>query len=336
MLKERQKLILIAIVEEYVKTNEPVGSLALSKRSELSFSTATLRNDMAELEEMGYLEKTHISSGRIPSEKGYRLYVQEVLTRKKNEDIEFPIIDEIFERPNITREEAVTEAMEIVSEITNYASIVLGKTAYNSRIKKIQFVAVNENQAVILMVTDQGHVESKRILIPSGISIHEVEKTINILDEVLHNCLVSDIQNYLINEITNDEIIDYIHYHSEIVDAFINALSEMVTDKYHISGKYNILSQPEFQDAQKAKEFLDALEKRDILRIVKSDSMGINIKIGQENDLKVMQNCSVITVPYETNSGSVGAITLFGPTRMEYDKVIPLLEHIAKNMKKII
>lgn len=336
MLTERQKLILIAIVEEYVKSNEPVGSLALSKRPELSFSTATLRNDMAELEEKGFLEKTHTSSGRIPSEKGYRFYVREVLERKGNDDTQFPMIDEIFNRPNITQEEAVTEAMELVTELTNYASIVLGKTAYNSRIKKIQFVSVNENQAVILMVTDHGHVEHKRILIPDGISVHEIEKTISILDEVLHNCLIGDIQNHLLNEITNEEVLDFIHYHNEIVDAFVNALSEMAADKYHISGKYNILSQPEFQETGKVREFLDALEKRDILRIVKSDSMGINIKIGQENDLKIMQNCSVITVPYETNSGGVGAITIFGPTRMEYDKVIPLLEHIAKNMKKII
>ena len=118
--------------------------------------------------------------------------------------------------------------------------------------------------------------------------------------------------------------------------AFVNAFTEMVSDKYHISGKYNILSQPEFQDVGKVREFLNAIEKKDILRIVKSDSMGISIKIGQENELKVMQDCTVITVPYETNSGSVGAITVFGPTRMEYDKVIPLLEYIAKNMKRIV
>ena len=110
MLSERQKLVLIAIVEEYVRTNEPVGSLALSKRPELGFSTATLRNDMASLEEMGYLEKTHTSSGRIPSQKGYKLYVQDIIMRKQNDQLEFPLIDEIFNRPNITREEAITEA----------------------------------------------------------------------------------------------------------------------------------------------------------------------------------------------------------------------------------
>ena len=328
MLSERQKLVLIAIVEEYVRTNEPVGSLALSKRPELGFSTATLRNDMASLEEMGYLEKTHTSSGRIPSQKGYKLYVQDIIMRKQNDQLEFPLIDEIFNRPNITREEAITEAMDLVTEFTNYATIALG-------IKKLEFISLNNNQAVILMVTDQGHVESKRILVPKGISVREIEKTIAILDDVLHNCIVSDIENYL-SEIDNTEVLDYIQYHSELVDAIVSAFAEMAVDKYHISGQYNLLSEPEFQDVSKMKEFLNALEKKDILRIVNSDSMGINIKIGQENELKVMKNCSVITVPYETSSGGVGALTLFGPTRMEYDKVIPLLEHIAKNMKKIV
>ena len=221
MLSERQKLVLIAIVEEYVKTNEPVGSLALSKRPELNFSSATLRNEMAALEEMAYLEKTHTSSGRIPSEKGYRLYVQEIIMRRQNEDLEFPMIDEIFERPNVTKEEAITEAMELVTELTNYASIVLGKTAYNSRVKKLEFISLKENQAVILLVTDQGHVESKRILVPMGVSIRELEKTIQVLNEVLHNCLVSDIENYLLSETSNDEINDYLRYHSDLVDAFV-------------------------------------------------------------------------------------------------------------------
>lgn len=336
MLSERQKLVLIAIVEEYVKNNEPIGSLALSKRPELQFSTATLRNEMAQLEEMGYLEKTHTSSGRIPSEKGYRLYVESIIMNRKQEDISFPMIDKIFEQPNITSEVAIAESMDLVTQLTNYATIALGKTAYNSRIKKLEFISLKQNYAVILMVTDKGHVESKKIIIPEGISIKDIEKTIKVLDELLHNCLVSDIQNVLFEEIENDEIRDYIKYHNDLVDAFVNAFSDMASDKYHMSGKYNILSQPEFQDVNKVREFIDAVEKKDILRVVKSDSMGITIKIGQENELKIMQDCSVITVPYETNSGSVGAISVFGPTRMEYSKVIPLLEYIAKNMKRII
>ncbi len=336
MLSPRQQLVLSAIIEEYVKTNEPVGSLALCKRPELNFSSATLRNEMASLEEMGYLEKTHTSSGRIPSQKGYRLYVENVIMKKKNDEVNFPMIDRIFERPFITREEAITESVELVTELTNYATIALGKTAYNSRVKKLEFISLKENYAVILMVTDQGHVESKRIMVPYGLSVREIEKTINVLDRALYGCLVSDIKNHLLNDINNEELSEYISYHSELVDAFVKAFTDMVSDRYHISGKYNILAQPEFQDPAKVRAFLEAIERRDILRIVKSDSMGINIKIGHENEMKIMRDCSVITVPYETTSGSVGAITVFGPTRMEYDKVIPLLEYIAKNMKKIV
>ncbi len=336
MLDDRKKRILQAIVDEYINTAEPVSSGSIARKKGLDFSSATIRNEMSDLERDGYIEKTHTSSGRIPSQKGYRLYVENVIMKKKNDEVNFPMIDRIFERPFITREEAITESVELVTELTNYATIALGKTAYNSRVKKLEFISLKENYAVILMVTDQGHVESKRIMVPYGLSVREIEKTINVLDRALHGCLVSDIKNHLLNDINNEELSEYISYHSELVDAFVKAFTDMVSDRYHISGKYNILAQPEFQDPAKVRAFLEAIERRDILRIVKSDSMGINIKIGQENEMKIMRDCSVITVPYETTSGSVGAITVFGPTRMEYDKVIPLLEYIAKNMKKIV
>ncbi len=336
MITERQKLVLIGIVEEYVKTNEPVGSLVLSKRPELQFSTATLRNDMAELEELGYLEKTHISSGRIPSEKGYRLYVEEIMRRNNTNNDDFPMLDEIFEKPNISLEQALYESMDMVSELTNYASIVLGKTAYTSRIKKLEFISLKGNQAVILMVTDYGHVESKKILVPEIISPRELEQIVNVLDEILHNVLVSDIKNVINNPNINDEIREYLNYHSELVNTFLDAFMNMASDKYHLSGQYNMLSQPEFQDIEKVKSLFNAMEKRNILRVINADASGLSIKIGTENEVKVMKDCSVVTVPYETKDGSIGTISILGPTRMEYVKVIPLLEHIAKNIKKII
>lgn len=333
---ERQKLILIAIVEEYVKTNEPVGSLVLSKREDLHFSSATLRNDMAILEELGYLEKTHTSSGRIPSEKGYRLYVNEIMKRGKKDETLFPMIDEIFENPHVSQDEAIHKSMELVTQLTNYASIVLGKTAYNSKIKKLEFVSLSGQYAIILMVTDRGHVESKRIVVPTGINPKEISRVINILDELLHDTIVSDIHATLAHANLSEELRDYLEYHDNLVNACVEAFSEMASDKYHFSGRYNILSQPEFKDVNKVKELFSAIEKREILRVVSSDSMGITIKIGHENELKVMKDCTVVTVPYEGSDGSVGAITVFGPKRMEYSKVIPLLEYIAGNIKKIV
>lgn len=336
VITERQKLVLIAIVEEFVKTNEPVGSLALSKRPELKFSTATLRNDMAQLEEMEYLEKMHTSSGRIPSEKGYRLYVEEIMRRNYTEEAEFPMLDEIFDRPNISSEQALYESMDMVAQLTNYATISLGKTASTSRIKKLEFVSIKDGQAVILMVTDQGHVESKKILVPERISKSELAKIVSVLDHVLHNVLISDIKHLMSSPNLTDEIKEYLLYHEELVNTFLNAFIDMAGDKFRMSGRYNILSQPEFQDISKVKALFDAMDQRNVVRAINSDTSGLSIKIGTENEIKVMKDCSIITVPYESKDGSIGTISILGPTRMEYVKVIPLLEYIAKNMKKIV
>lgn len=336
MITKRQVLILVAIVEEYVKTNEPVGSVTLTKRDDLNCSSATIRNEMAILEELGYLEKTHTSSGRVPSEKGYRLYVEEVMKRQKDHEVSYPIIDEIFSRPDISSSEAISESMSLFTDLTNYASIVLGKTAINSRIKKIQLIELKYPNALIIMVTDQGHVENKRIRIPEGFKYSDIEKVIKALDEILHNVLFSDIEKVISNGEFDEKLKYYMNYHEELVYACLEIFKDMVSDKYQLSGKYNIMSQPEFQDIEKAKEFLDAIERKDIMRIVSSDRSGITIKIGQENELKFLKDCTVITVPYEASDGTIGAISVFGPTRMEYSKVISLLEYIAKYIKKVI
>ena len=336
MLSERQKLVLKTIVEEYVNTNEPVGSRTLSKLDWFNASPATLRNDMADLEDLGYLTKTHTSSGRVPSEKGYRFYVEEMMKKEKENNLEFPMIDDIFRRQDISREEAIERSMDLVSNLTNYTSIVLGKSAYNSRIKKLEFLTLQNHFAIILMITDLGHVESKKILIPDGLSVKEIEKVINVLNEILHDCLVSEIENKLKEEIKNDDIRDFIMYREDLVNAFATAFADMAKDKFHVQGQSKMLLQPEFQDVEKVKEIYEAIEQKEILKVVKYDETGITVRIGQENEIKALQDCTVITVPYESSSGERGAISVFGPTRMEYNKIIPLLEYIAKNIKNIV
>ena len=337
MISNRQRLVLKAIVEEYVKTNEPVGSRTLSKRPELQFSSATLRNDMADLEDLGYLEKTHTSSGRIPSEKGYRLYVESILNEKNQDDeYAFPMIDEIFNNANLSKEQAISESMTLVSELTNYATIVLGSSANTARIKKLEFVALQGQYAIILMVTDQGHVESKRIIVPEGINTKEIQKVIQVLDQLLHDRLVSEIPLFMNENYENEEIMDFIKYHENLINVFVKAFTQMAKDKYLVTGQANILAQPEFQDISKVKKIFEAIEKRDILRVVEATSQGITVKIGQENEVTAMQDCTVITVPYHSSNGDRGTISVFGPTRMEYSKIIPLLEYIADNIKKVV
>lgn len=341
MLTERQKKVLSAIIEEFVKTNEPVGSKSLTERPELmlDYSSATIRNEMAYLEEMGYLMKTHTSSGRVPSEEGYRFYVSEIVNNKSikmAQDIEtFPLVDDIIERNILSREQAIQESMSLVAEMTKYTAVVMGPSGYNAKIRKIQFVHLYECYAVILMVTDKGNVESKKIIIPEYINIKDVEKVIAYLNNILYDCPIADIYNRIKEEADNSHIRDYISYYDELVAAFVRTLTSMAKDDVYTSGKNNIFSQPEFKDMNKIKDLLMTIEQEEFAKIVSYTDEGLTVKIGNDNELSVMKDCSVVSVPYELSNGDIGRIAIIGPMRMEYQKIIPLLEYIAKNIKKI-
>lgn len=341
MLTDRQKTILIAIVEEFVRTNEPVGSKALTEKTELmlDYSSATIRNEMAFLEEEGYLLKTHTSSGRVPSENGYRFYVNEILEGKKIIDAElddsFPLVDEILERNLLSREQAIKETMALVADLTHYTSVAMGSAGYNARIRKIQFVPLYDKYAVILMVTDKGNVESKKIIIPDMISNEDIEKVISYLNRILYDCPISDIYNRIRNQGEEIGIRDYIAYYDELVAAFVRTLTNMAKDNVFMSGKNNIFSQPEFKDTEKIKQILTTIEDDAFIKAVNFSEDGIQVRIGNDNELSVMKDCSIISVPYELDNGEIGRIAVIGPMRMEYQKIIPLLEYIAKNIKKL-
>ena len=341
MLTDRQKTILTAIIEQFVRTNEPVGSKLLTELPEfmLGISSATIRNEMAYLEEQGYLLKTHTSSGRVPSEEGYRFYVNEILNNKsiKSVDYEdsFPLVDEILERNLLSREQAIHESMALVADLTHYTSVAMGSSGVNARIRKLQFVPLYGKYAVILMVTDKGNVESKKIIIPDMISNDEVEKVIIYLNKILYDCPISDIYERIRNSNEEIGIRDYIAYYDELIAAFVRTLTNMAKDDVFMSGKNNIFSQPEFKDTEKIKEILTTIEDEDFVKAVSFSDNSIQVRIGNENELSVMKDCSVVSVPYELDNGEVGRIAVIGPMRKEYQKIIPLLEYIAKNIKKL-
>lgn len=339
MLSKRQSLVLKAIVEEYVKTNEPVGSKTVCELPEFKdrVSSATIRNDMMQLEELGLLNKTHTSSGRIPSEEGYRIYV-EMLLKDNEEDVDdhsYPLIDEIFNRNSTSREQAIKESLNLVSELTNYMGMALGKSSYNARIKKLQFVSLSSRYGVIIMVTDHGYVESKKIIIPDNINQKDIDRVINLLNEYLYNCPISNIDQVLRYRLSVSDIRANLDYYEELMSVFVRTFTDMAQDKYFLSGQSNILNHPEFQDVNKIHDLMEAIQNEELLQVINVNEHGITVKIGHENEIKAMKDCTVITVPYETESGDSGAIAIFGPTRMEYRKVIPLLEYIAKNIKNI-
>jgi len=331
MLNSRKSLILRAIIEEFVRTAEPVGSKTIAELEELDCSSATIRNEMANLEDLGYLEKTHTSSGRIPSELGYRYYVDEILKINQEKDSHFPKVDEIFDNYLLGNDEIINQTIKMLSDLTKYTSMVLGPSSSSSLIKRVQIVKIAANEALLVIITDSGHVE-KRKLFKDNLNFEEMKSVIKILNDLLINVPVNQVSNKLKYDLKQSQLKNYMQYHTLLLDAFAEAFSKFSKEKHFMSGQYNLLYEPEFNDINSIRSFINALEKKEIFNIIDKNSTGITVKIGTENRLKFMKDCTVISIPYQIPTGEIGTIAVVGPKRMNYRKVIPLLEYIASNM----
>lgn len=334
MITSRQKLILKAIIDLYVKDAQPVGSKSLTHLPYLNFSSATIRYDMAQLEDLGFLEKTHTSSGRVPSEKGYRYYVEHLVTRDQDVLKSFPLIDEIFFRNKLAREQAIEDAINLLSELTNYTALAIGPSAATAKIKKIDFVPLTSSQAVILIVTDQGYVQHQSITIPKEGHINDVKEVIKTLDDLLRDRLIEDATQILESVFAKQQIESFMTYQTQILESFINAFSKFTEDNFYLSGVTNVFDQPEFHSARSMKNFVDMFDRRDLLKLIGSQE-GLSIRFGSDLRLIPMENCTIISVPYQIDDDEYGTIAVLGPTRMQYSKVIPLVEYIASNLGKL-
>lgn len=335
MLTDRQKLILKAIVEEYISTGEPVGSKILTEKPYLDFSSATIRFEMARLEELGYLEKTHTSSGRIPSDRGYKYYADSLVTRDTDVLEDFPLIDDIFKEKEFAREEAIKEALNLLSKLTNYTTVALGPDVKKCLIKRLDFIPISEREAVFLIVTDQGHVQNQTIKIPYGMDLEELRKIVSTLDDCLRNTPIEEAEELINKEFASIQIKDFIDYQEQIINTFVNAFAKFANENFYLSGVSNILNQREFTDAKKIKSFMDVLDRKSLIRVISDEKHSLSIKVGSENKIVPMEDCTVISVPYRVSEDQYGTVAVIGPTRMEYKKVIPLVEYIAKNMTKL-
>lgn len=334
MITSRQKLILKAIIEAYVRDAQPVGSKALTQMPYLKFSSATLRYDMAQLEELGYLEKTHTSSGRVPSEKGYKYYVEHLVTRNQDVLDSYPLIDEIFIKNKIAKEHALEEAIHLLSELTNYTALAIGPSSSKNTIKKIDFIPVSDNEAVVLIVTDQGHVQHQHITVPEEMKINDLKSIITTLDELLKNRHIDEAIQILRAAFAKKEIASFIEYQTQLMNSFIHAFAKFAEDNFYLSGVTNVFEEPEFHNVSHIKNFVEMLDRRELIKLI-GDHDGLSIKFGSDLQLIPMENCTVISVPYRISDGEFGTIAVVGPTRMEYSKVIPLVEYIASNVGKL-
>ncbi|WP_067727365.1 heat-inducible transcriptional repressor HrcA [Oceanobacillus damuensis] len=331
MLTERQLIILQVIIDDFIDSARPVGSRALSKKANLPYSAATIRNEMADLEELGFLEKTHTSSGRVPSEKGYRYYVDHLIGPSTNPN-EIRILEDIIQDGFFEFEQIVQMSAEVLSELTNYTSIILGPEMFETTLKQIQILPLSDHSAVAILVTNTGHVEHRSFTIPEKINSSDLEKMVNIMNERLKGVPIIKLQEVLHTEIAllMRMYIDDFEKSFDYLKAFI------VTDnpvKLYIGGKSNILMQPEFNDVDKIRSFFTMMEKEnELANILKNSKNGIEVTIGNENEVDAIKDLSLITASYHMAGDHMGTIALLGPTRMEYKKVISLMKGLSNEM----
>lgn len=331
MLTKRQSNLLKLIIEEYIKIAKPVSSKSLC--NSLNCSSATIRSEMSNLEELGLLEKTHTSSGRIPSEKGYRYYVDYIMSPKELTGEDILSLQTIFKNKSLNLSDAIVKSMEIVSELTNYTSIVLGKSSTENKISKVEVIPISDSNLVAIVVTDQGHVESKNLKLEEKISTSEIKQTVDLINKFIIGTPIDEVSLKLELEV-KPKIADSIKQQKALYDALYNVFSEFKDDNdgndVKVNKPSNILNQPEFNNVEKMRNILNKFEDKDFVNKIKEDESGINIYIGSESEFD--DDVAIIKTKYSIN-GEEGTIALIGPKRMEYDRVTTLLNFIKNNIE---
>ena len=333
MLTNRQLQILQVIIDDFVTSAQPVGSRQISKKEGITFSPATIRNEMADLEELGFLEKTHTSSGRVPSEKGYRYYVDHLLEPKTILPSDIEQIQQLFKNHVIETEQMIRKSANILSELTTYTTILLGPDVQKHRVKKFQIVPLTDTSAVAIIVTDNGHVENRLITLPPDFSPADIEKTVNILNDRLTGVPLEQLHLKLENELLAI-LKQHILTAESVVQSIIHS-SQQSEGKVYYGGKTNMLNQPEFHDLNKVRMLMELIDKESqVQSLFKPQQPGIEIRIGSENNHLAMENCSVITASFTLGEEQQGAIAIIGPTRMDYQRVVTLLDFMQRGLNE--
>ena len=336
-LNERKLNILKAIVKDYIETAEAVGSRTISKKHDLGISAATIRNEMADLEELGYLIQPHTSAGRVPSEKGYKLYVDMLMSQSELSDDEKRLIEGCV-NTNINHiKDLIQETSKLLSQLTNYTTVAVANNVQShSVIKHIQLVSMSDNKILLIVVTNKGDIKNANLTT----SVYLDQSKLNIISDSLTSKLggknITDLDDRLIAFIKY-EISEY----SSFIDQLLNALNfESVEEEllYSLNGATNIFNYPEFNDIFKAKSFLKMIEKKDnIESMIKSKGIqkdNINIVIGSDNNCEVAQDCSIVTATYEIDKKLVGRISFIGPTRMDYSRIYAIVNYMSLLLNK--
>ena len=337
ILDDRKLKILQAIVEDYLSTGDPVGSRTVAKKYNLGMSPATIRNDMADLEELGLLQQPHTSSGRVPSDQGYREYVDKLMHAKnltKNDS------DRINERLTTVLKDIghlVKLTSNVISQITNYTTVAITPQLNKTSIKHLQFVPIDKSKMLLVLVTNIGTVKNFVIKVSKEYDNDFLYLVSNVLNEKFKDFPIQNIDSAVWNEIEKTSRIEK-EVLVPIYETLIDSLNSADSTDVFLDGTSNIFDFPEFNDISKAKEFLHILNEPDLLiKLIGNDNdKRINIRIGSENKCNEIRNCSLITTSFWSGDTLLGTLGVIGPTRMDYAKVVACIEYLRNEMPNLL
>ena len=336
-LNDRKLKILEAIVNDYIQTAEPIGSRTIAKKSGLGLSSATIRNEMSDLEDMGFITQPHASSGRIPSEKGYRFYVDQMmhsraLTSEEAMFLQKMIIDNIYQLEYMMQETA-----KAIAQLTNYPAIVSEPYLKKTRIKHIQLIPLDEKSVVLVLVTDTKTLKNQVLALASAPAYEDLARMSHLLNTHLSGLTIPEINRPVV-----DSLLVAFGPQAHILMSVLGIVADMIQAeddmRVYTSGVKNILAFPEFSDIRKAEAIFQALEERDILvsLLGQSATGEIQVLIGTENSLDFLKDCSLIKANYSIDNQSTGCIAVIGPTRMDYAQAVSVLQGILQNIQHVI
>lgn len=333
-MDERKNRVLQAIIEDYVSTAEPVGSRTIARKYNLGVSPATIRNEMSDLEELGYLEQPHTSAGRIPSDRGYRYYVDCLMQTREVTPAEHELIRRTFQRKMREIDVLVRETARLLSDATQLTAVISGPQMGKASFREMRLVPLGRDKAVLIYITDTGFIENQVLELPVELTMLELERVSEVLNQQLRGQRVESLSRAAIQELHRE----LSRYGALLEQALTFLESRMMPDekqRLYLGGTTHMLDQPEFRDVEKLRNLLNLLEHEEIVADVLDlgrDTEGIQIQIGEEIRVRQLTDCSVVSATYRLGDQVIGKMGVIGPKRMEYGRIVSIMNAITQHL----
>ncbi len=335
-MDSRKQKILEAVVLDYIETAEPVGSRTISKKYNLGVSSATIRNEMADLEEMGLIEQPHTSAGRVPSDAGYRYYVDYLMAQSDIQEEARQMIGQAIQNKRQQVGDVLRDSMKLLAEVTNCTTVMMLDEKQGATLQLLQLLLVEPGKALMVIITEDDKIENRFLEIPDTMTKEDLDLVSMMINQNLRGLKVDDWQRNIL-----ENIFQNLTRQRQVVDCALEMLSSILDiqnkdRKIYLDGGLNMLSQPEFKDVNKVKHLLQSLEQQDVLaQLMEADSeTDITVKIGAETGLDEVKDCSVIVANYKVKGETVGKVGLIGPTRMDYATAVAMLNAMAQTLEE--